>query len=202
MTPTTTALADLAALLRSEAVISPHVRDPESEPLLGELAAAGPRAQDARAEYTLLVEAIREGYLLHYEEPRLIQGADADLRLLAGDYLYALGLERLAARGDLAAVTELADLISLAARIHAGEVADDPARTLAALWLATTTAIGAGSSEDLEQGKAAVRRGDPEAAGLLARSAAETAAAAGIGEPLARAADSVGFAAEHLFDRG
>ena len=39
--------------------------------------------------------------------------------LLAGDYLYALGLERLAGRGDLEAVGELADLISLAAQVHA-----------------------------------------------------------------------------------
>ena len=42
-----------------------------------------------------MVEAVREGYLLHYGEPRLLVGADADLALLAGDYLYALGLERL-----------------------------------------------------------------------------------------------------------
>ena len=33
-------------------------------------------------------------------------GADPDLRLLAGDYLYALGLERLAGLGDLPAVRE------------------------------------------------------------------------------------------------
>ena len=40
---------------------------------------------------------------------------DADLRLLAGDALYALGLSRLAEAGDLEAVAELADLISLSA---------------------------------------------------------------------------------------
>ena len=40
-------------------------------------------------------------------------GMDDDLRLLAGDALYALGLARLADGGDLAAVAELADLISL-----------------------------------------------------------------------------------------
>ena len=43
-----------------------------------------------------MVEAVREGYLLHYGEPRLLAGHDADLALLAGDYLYALGIERLA----------------------------------------------------------------------------------------------------------
>ena len=51
-----------------------------------------------------MVEAVREGYLLHYGEPRLLAGHDADLALLAGDYLYALGIERLAALGDPEAV--------------------------------------------------------------------------------------------------
>ena len=51
-----------------------------------------------------MIEAVREGYLLHYGEPRIVVGADTDLALLAGDYLYALGLERLAALGDLEAV--------------------------------------------------------------------------------------------------
>jgi len=39
--------------------------------------------------------------------------------LLAGDHLYALGLARLAALGDLDAVAELADVISLSAQAHA-----------------------------------------------------------------------------------
>ena len=120
MTSTAISLTALAALLRDgESVISPYVRDSDEEAALGALAASGPRAAEAREEYTLLVEAIREGYLLHYETPRLIDGADGDLRLLAGDYLYALGLERLATRGDLDAVRELADLISLVAQVHA-----------------------------------------------------------------------------------
>ena len=112
MASTATSLAPLAALLRdAENVISPYVVESDEPSALGALAGAGPRAAKAPGEYTLLVEAIREGYLLHYETPRLIDGADPDLRLLAGDYLYAMGLERLAARGDLDAVRELADLI-------------------------------------------------------------------------------------------
>jgi hypothetical protein len=80
----TDSLAALAALIRDgENVISPYVREPDEHPALGALAAAGPRAVDARAEYVLLVEAIREGYLLHYGTPRLLQGADADLWLSA-----------------------------------------------------------------------------------------------------------------------
>ena len=114
------ALRVLAAILREEDTpITPHVVDPPAAAQLGELAAAGPRAAAAPAEYALVVEAVREGYLLHYGEPRLLAGHDADLALLAGDYLYALGLDRLAALGDTAAVAVLADLISRCAQLHA-----------------------------------------------------------------------------------
>ena len=54
-----------------------------------------------------------EGYLLHYGEARILSGHDRDLALLAGDYLYARGIELLASLGDAEAVRELGDLISL-----------------------------------------------------------------------------------------
>ena len=78
--------------------------EPAEPPVFGLAAAAGARAAAAPGEYALVVEAVREGYLLHYGEPRLLAGHDADLALLAGDYLYALGIERLAALGDSDAV--------------------------------------------------------------------------------------------------
>ena len=59
-----------------------------------------------------MLEAVYEGYLMHYGEPRAFTGMDDDLRLLAGDALYALGLARLAESGDLEAVAVLSDLIS------------------------------------------------------------------------------------------
>jgi hypothetical protein len=62
-----------------------------------------------------VLEAVYEAYLLHYREPRAFVGMEPDLRLLAGDALYAHALARLAERGDLEAVAELADLISLCA---------------------------------------------------------------------------------------
>jgi hypothetical protein len=71
------------------------------------------------ADYALIVEAIREGYELHYGDPRVVRTDDPDLALLAGDRLYALGLARLAELGDLDAVVVLADLISASARAHA-----------------------------------------------------------------------------------
>ena len=114
------ALRDLAALLREgETPIAPYVVEPAAEPAFGLIAAAGPRAAADPAEYALAVEAVREGYLLHYGEPRLLDGHDADLGLLAGDYLYALGIERLAALGDGEAILVLANLISGCARHHA-----------------------------------------------------------------------------------
>jgi len=67
---------------------------------------------DSRA---YVLEAVYEAYLLHYGESRAFVGMDADLRLLAGDALYAQALARLAELGDMDAISELADLISLCA---------------------------------------------------------------------------------------
>jgi hypothetical protein len=114
------ALRALADQLRSEDTpIAPHVVDATASPELGLLAAAGPRAAAAPGEYALVVESVREGYLLHYGEPRLMADHDADLALLAGDYLYALGLDRLAALGDTGAVAVLSELIARCAQLHA-----------------------------------------------------------------------------------
>jgi hypothetical protein len=133
-------LQALAAQLRAEETpISPHVVEPAEEPTLGTGAAAGPRAAGAPAEYALVVEAVREGYLLHYGEPRLLAGHDADLALLAGDYLYALGIERLAALGDTEAVLELADLIAACAQLHAEGHSEDEVQRR---WRDTVRAIG------------------------------------------------------------
>lgn len=66
-----------------------------------------------------VLEAVYEGYLVHYGAPRAFERMDDDLRLLAGDALYALGLSRLADSGDLEAVRELSDVISRSAQAHA-----------------------------------------------------------------------------------
>ena len=102
-----TALRELAAQLREEDTpISPHVVDP-TDP-----------ATELPADYDYVFEAVREGHLLHYGDSRLLSGHDEDLALLAGDYLYALGIERLAQMGDTDAVLVLADLISTSAQLH------------------------------------------------------------------------------------
>jgi hypothetical protein len=191
----TDALDRLADSLRHEdSVISAHVGQPSeaAEPVLGMLAAAGPRAAAAPDEYALVIESVREGYLLHYGGGRIVAGADADLALLAGDYLYALGLERLAAIGDLAAVRELSDLISLAAQTHGGEHPGARARAEAdALWLACTTAIAAGSTPAHEQAKASLRAEQSGAGAALLASAEAAATAAAIGGELGRAAEQL-----------
>ena len=81
---------------------------------------AGARAlRDARGMRGFVLEAVYEGYLMHYGEPRAFTGMDEDLRLLAGDALYALGLAAPGRGGDLEAVAALSDLISRSAQAHA-----------------------------------------------------------------------------------
>jgi hypothetical protein len=117
------ALQSLADQLRAEDTpIAPHVVDPAEPSQLGELAGGG--------EHALVIEAVREGYLLHYEQPRLLANHDSDLALLAGDYLYALGLNRLAALGHTRAVAILANLISTCAQLQAEGETD----SIPSLW--------------------------------------------------------------------
>ena len=85
--------------------------------------ALDPKPPAQRAD--LVVAAVREGQRLHAGTPRVVTRADPDLALLAGDRLYALGLERLAAVGDLAGVAALADVIARCAQALAD---GDPAR--------------------------------------------------------------------------
>jgi hypothetical protein len=92
-------------------------------------------------ERRFVIEAVYEGYLLHYGESRLFAGMDADLRLLAGDALYALGLARLAQSGDLPAVAELSDLISRSAQAHAEGRGDEAE----ALWDVSAGVLGTGA---------------------------------------------------------
>jgi hypothetical protein len=165
-------LRRLAGLVRAEGgLLAGALRDgrvgrPDAAGL-GGTAAAGPRAEGRRDELALVVEAVREGYLLHYGEPRLFDAGDRDLALLAGDRLYALGLARLAALGDLHAVAELADVISLCALAHA----QGDARLADAAWQAGAAAVGWGASPELAAAKDAARRGEP-GAGRALRAAA------------------------------
>jgi hypothetical protein len=154
----------LAELLRGAGgLIAGAVAETRADGAHAAAAAAGPRAAGNEDDYALLVEAIFEGYLQHYGSGRVLQPDDPDLALLAGDRLFALGLARLAELGDLAAVTELADVISLSAQAHAEA---DPDRA-AAVWAAGVAAVGHGGSSELEAAKAAARTGEAAAARAL-----------------------------------
>jgi hypothetical protein len=141
-----------------------------------QLAARGPRAAGREREYELLLEMIVEGSLLHYGAPRVVRCADSDLALLLGDQLYALGLARLAELGDLDAVTELADLISLLAQAQAAS----DARLADAVWQAGAAAIGWGATPAHAAAKALARAGDSDAVAAL--TGARDAVLAGGGE--------------------
>ncbi len=121
------------------------------------------------ARHALGLETIYEGYLLHYGRPRLFAPADRDTGLLLGDYLYAHGLVRVAAFGEVAAVADLAELISLCAQLRAESAnGDGPA------WAATAALLGAGG---LDGARDALRvDGDPGPLAELARSAASAEA--------------------------
>jgi hypothetical protein len=87
--------------------------------------------------FALGLESIYEGYLLHYGRPRLFAPEDDDTALLLGDYLYAHGLVRVAALGEIDAVAALAELISTCAHLRGeGEHGDGEA------WIGTARRLG------------------------------------------------------------
>jgi hypothetical protein len=144
--------------LWSEALVPDHARE--------RVAVFSPLADE---RFALGIETIYEGYLLHYGAPRLFAPADADTRLLLGDYLYAHGLVRISALGSVAAVADLGELISLCAQLRADGAAGDDA-----IWAGTAALLGSGALADA---RAALRdTGDPSALDALARSACGDAA--------------------------
>lgn len=161
------AIAD-AASAESElwgSCLLPHERR-RPEPVFSPLAAE---------RHGLGLETIYEGYLVHYGRPRLFAPTDADTALLLGDYLYAHGLVRIAETGDVAAVADLAELISLCAQGRAeGRDGDGAA------WAATAACLGVrglhdardrlrlhGESDALER-EARLAAGDEPVAAALA----------------------------------
>lgn len=95
------------------------------------------------ARFSLGLETIYEGYLLHYGRSRLFAPPDADVALLLGDALLAHGLVRVAATGSVAAVSDLAELLSLCAQAQADGLDGD-----GAAWAATCALLGGGGLGD------------------------------------------------------
>jgi hypothetical protein len=147
----------------------------EREPV----AAFSPLADD---RFALGLETIYEGYLVHYGRPRLFAPEDEDTGLLLGDYLYAHGLVRIADTGDVAAVSDLAELISLCAQARADGRAGD-----GAAWAATAARLARGGLDDA---RAALR--DEGDAGPLERVARDAAGADAVDRALAAHAGRMG----------
>jgi hypothetical protein len=119
----------------------------------------------AEARFALGLETIYEGYLVHYGTPRLFDPDDADTALLLGDYLYAHGLVRIAAFGEVAAVADLSELISLCSQLRAAEAGGE-----GPLWAATAALLG---KDALDEQRAALRlHGDASSLDAAARAAA------------------------------
>ena len=127
----TDALERIAEAARSEGgVFAATLRDdPVGEPIWHELCRPG---------FLLGLEAIYEGYLLHYAQPRLFRRDSLDDAILCGDFLYARGLVWIAEQDDPRAVAELAELIAVVSSVRV----DAPRVDRFALWAATALALG------------------------------------------------------------
>ena len=136
----------IAADAAAESPLWAEARLPDAEqirePVFSRLGPAG---------HALGLETIYEGYLVHYGRSRLFAPGDSEAALVLGDYLYAHGLVRIAATGDVAAVADLAELISLCAQARAEGQAGD-----GAAWAATAAVLGVG---DLGPARSALRVG-------------------------------------------
>ena len=95
----------------------------------------------APATFAVGLETIYEGYLMHYGRPRLFASGDRDTRILLGDYLYAHGLVRVAAHGEVEVVADLAALISRCAQLRAEGLEGD-----GAAWAGTVVSLGTADS--------------------------------------------------------
>jgi hypothetical protein len=132
------------------------VPEREPEPIFSALVTDG--------RFALGVETIYEGYLLHYGRSRLFAPPDEDVALLLGDALLAHGLVRIASTGSVAAVADLAALLSLCAQARADGGEGD-----GAAWAATSALLG---RDGLDEARNALRtRRDPGPLERLARAA-------------------------------
>lgn len=151
---------EIAAAASAESSLWADARLPHGELMCEAIfSALGP------ARHALGIETIYEGYLVHYGRSRLFAPADDETALLLGDYLYAQGLVQIAEKGDVEAVSDLSELISLCGQGRAEQRPGD-----GAAWAATAALLGAGA---LESAREALRlRGDASELDAAARRAA------------------------------
>ncbi|MCW2949674.1 MAG: hypothetical protein JWN41_687 [Thermoleophilia bacterium] len=128
--------AELAQLRDDIAAVSPAWR---ARVFGADEARDGTDARRAPATRALGVEAIREGWLLHRGQSRLVRDASPDLELLIGDWCYAAGLCHVADHGSLDDVAVLADLVTDISLTPGTAVAELEAR-----WSSARAALGLG----------------------------------------------------------
>jgi hypothetical protein len=125
--------------------------------------------------------AAQRGYLVHYGRPRLFMPRDRDTALLLGDYLYGHGLVRIASLGDTTAVHDLAELISICARLRGENEPGD-----GVVWAVTAHEP---TTSALEETRAVFRESDDLDPARRARArgrVAATSATAATGTPARR----------------
>lgn len=189
------ALRTLAERIAGEGdPLAAHLSEPSAPAAFGELVAAGPRTGRSPAAYALVVEAVREGYLCHYETSRILSGADPDLLLLAGDLFYAIGINGLAALDDPESVGILSDLIRVAAELRA----EDEGEMAEALWLAQLLALACGTSPELAALIEAVERRENGSLQGLKEWSENTAETNGLGRAFEAAHNAIDFRPSNL----
>lgn len=100
--------------------------------------AACARPVAGAGHYRFALEYIFEGYLLHYGGGRLLRPDGTEFDLLAGDYMFARGLDRIALLEDVASVRAFANLVSLCSFVHSEQLGPDIALKA---WTATAICL-------------------------------------------------------------
>jgi hypothetical protein len=162
---------------------------PETGPAFARLVASGPRTAVDPDSYAYVVEAVREGYLCHYETSRILDRPDPDLALLAGDLFYAIGISALAELEDVASVRLLSDLIRVSAELRSQGLQPEAE----SIWVATIVALACGPDREYER----LREGLPGENGAARQALDEWSAACansnGLGRVLAEVREAIHF---------
>ena len=162
---------------------------PAAGPPLAALVAAGERTAAAPDSYAFVVEAVREGYLCHYETSRILDRPDADLSLLAGDLFYAIGISALAGLDDVESVGLLSDLIRVAAELRSQGLG----REAESMWVATIVALSCGWDGEYERLRGELSGGNGAVAQALDDWTTARAKSNGIGRILAEVREAIHF---------